>query len=247
MNAPHESGISRTVREAFVGQAARSARVVISWTAAGGITAGGLLIGVAALGSPEMARGLLPLAPVLFLIGAAGGLVHGSILAYLGRPPAVGTAATIGAIGSGVLLSIPALAVAWVATAWISLTSAVVALHVWTTTFVALAGWIVGVAACCWAAVEGWEAFCTAFSRWPESRPGALLLVVVGALFAVLFVRYHPAIWLTDFRVTGVGALILALVATVWIALPIIVVLLHYLHRHFASVWDRPTSREKTV
>ncbi len=68
--------------------------------------------------------------------------------------------------------------------------------------------------------------------------------MVAAALFAVVFVRYHPEFWLTEFRVTGLGSLILALVATLWIALPVIVVVLHYLHRHFASVWDGTTSSE---
>jgi hypothetical protein len=137
--------------------------------------------------------------------------------------------------------------IAWVVTAWISLTSAVIALHVWSSTVLAAAGWVAGVATCCWAAVEGWEAFCTAFCRWPESRPGAILLVVAAGLFAVFFVRFHPEIWLTGLRFSGVGALILALVATVWIALPVIVVLLHFLHRRFASVWDGSTRHETIV
>lgn len=247
MNAPRKSEVPRTLREVLLGPAGRSTRVVVSWVAAGGITAGGLLIGVAALGSAEMGHGLLPLAPVLFVVGAIGGLLHGSILAYVGRPQGVSTHATAVALVWGVVLSVPALTVAWVATAWISLTSAVMALHAWTTTLLALAGWAVGLAVCCWAAAEGWKAFLAAFSRWPESRPGALLLVLAGVAFAVVFVRYRPEIWMTDLRVTGIGALILALVATVWIALPVIVVLLHYLHRRFASVWDGPTSGEKTV
>ncbi len=145
MNQPAESGVASTARESLIRETSRSTRVVVSWVAAGGITAGGLLIGVAALGSPEMSQGLLPLAPVLFLIGAAGGLIHGSILAYLGRPEGAGTAATIRAIMAGIVLSIPVLVVAWVATAWISLTSAVLSLHVWSSTLLAAAGWVVGV------------------------------------------------------------------------------------------------------
>jgi hypothetical protein len=239
--------ISRAVHEAFLGTSARSRRVVISWAVAGGITTGGLLVGLTALGSPETAQGLLPLAPVLFLVGAVGGVIHGSVLAYLGRAEGVGGPAAAAAVASGILLSIPALVVAWVAAAWISLTPAVVTLHVWSTTVVTLIGWLVGTAACCWAAVEGWEAFCSAFARWPESRPGALLLVGAAAVLAALFVHNRPGIWGTDLRVTGIGALILALVSTIWIALPIIVVLLRYLHRRFASVWDGPAASEKIV
>lgn len=247
MSTPRESGISRLIHEALVGHAARSTRVVVSWAVAGGIMAGGVLVGVAALGSPEAARILLPMSPVLFLIGAAGGLVHGSVLAYVGRPGRASTSQALAAILTGVLLAVPALAVAWVATAWISLTSVAAVLHVWSTTALAVAGWAAGAAACSWAAVEGWEAFCDAFCRWPESRPGALLLLAAAAVFAVLVVGFHPELWMTGFRVTGVGAMLLTLVATVWIALPIIVVLLHYLHRWFAAAWDGPASHEKIV
>ena len=66
-------------------------------------------------------------------------------------------------------------------------------------------------------------------------------------VLAVLFVHYRPGIWGTDLRVTGIGALILALVSTIWIALPIIVVLLHYLHRRSASVEDGPAATKKIV
>lgn len=247
MDASQETGFPRVAREALCGEAARCAAVVVSWSAAGGITAGGLLVGFAALGSPEMAQALLPLTPALFLVGAAGGLVHGSVLAYVGRPPHTSRVEALRAIGTGVVLALPALVVAWVATAWISLTSAVLTLRTGATVALVVTGWAVGTAVCCWAALEGWRSFRCAFSRWPESRPGALLLVGVAVAFAMLFVGYHPEIWGTDVRVSGIGAVILALAATLWIALPIIVVLLHYLHRRFASMWDGPTATDRIV
>lgn len=247
MHAPSRSGFSRVARAALFGEAAQCARVVLSWTAAGGITAGGVLIGVAALGAPEMARSLLPLAPVLFVIGAAGGLLHGCILAFLGRPPDAAPGNVLTALAIAAVLSVPALVVAWVAAAWISLTFAALAIRTPSTILLVSVGWLVGAAVCYWAAVEGVRAFRCAFSRWPESRPGTLLLAGAGAIFATVFVGYQPQIWWTDVRVTGIGAVILALVATVWIALPVIVLLLHYLHRRFASVWDGPTAGDRIV
>jgi len=239
--------ISRAVQNAFLGSAARGRRVIISWAAAGGIGLGGLVVGLTAIGSPETAQGLLPLAPVLFLVGALAGLLHGTILAYLGRSEGVSGAAAASAAASGIVLSIPALVVAWVATAWISLTPAVLTMRAWSTTLVTGAGWIVGVAVCCWAAVEGWEALCSAVARWPERRLGMLLLIGAAVALSVVFVRFRPGVWGTGLRLTGIGAVILALVSTLWVTLPIIVVLLHYLHRRSTSVGDGPAATKKIV
>ena len=87
----------------------------------------GCLIGFSALGSPAMAQALLPLAPFLFLAGALGGVAHGAVLAYVGRPH--GTSRRRPGLLGRAPAHVPALMVAWVATAWISLTSAVFALH----------------------------------------------------------------------------------------------------------------------
>lgn len=238
MNASTRSDIRSAIRRSLHGGEASCLRVVISWSAAGGITAGGLLVGAAALSSPAMAATLLPLAPFLFLAGALGGLAHGSVLAYLGRPDGVAPTTALAAVGTGILFAIPALAVAWVATAWISLTSAVLTLHALPTSIVTALGWALGLTICAWAVFEGWRASRNAFARWTESRPGALLVTGVGVVFAVWFVSYRPELWGTDIRVGGLGAILLAVAVTVWVAAPILVVGLHWVHRRFASTWD---------
>lgn len=247
MDAQQPSAVSGIQREYLCGGAARSVRVVVSWSVAGGIAAGGLLIGATALGTPEMAQALLPLTPVLFLVGAVGGALHGSVLAFLGRAEHLSAGTAAKAVVVGLALSLPALVIAWVATAWISLTAAVLALQTWSGAALAATGWVVGTTACCWALMEGWQAFRCACSRWPESRPGIVLLAAIGAIVLAVFLTFHPELWVTDVRVTGIGALILALVFTLWIALPVLVVLLHYLHRRFSSVWDGPKSTEHIV
>ncbi len=165
MHAPQRFDVVHNLRAVLLGVGAPCARVVVSWAAAGGIAAGGILVGAAALRSPEMAQPLVSLAPVLFLFGATGGLILGSLLAWAGRPPGVDFQTARSAIACGVALSIPALAVAWVTTAWISLTSAVLTMHAATTLFVAAVGWVVGLWVCMWAAWEGWLALRAAFHR----------------------------------------------------------------------------------
>jgi len=229
---------TKTLRDTLLGEAASCARIVVSWTMTGGVAAGGLLIGMTALGSPEEARVLLPLSPVLFVLGAAAGLVHGSALAYVGRPLSTSGRTATASILLSFIVVIPALLAAWVAAAWISLTSAVLTLGRPTTTIVTSLGWLVGIAVCCWAAIEGWHGFERAFTRWPESRPGALLISGALAVLALTFVMHRPPIGHTELRLTGFGAVILAFVATIWIATPVVIVLLHYLHKWFAPVWD---------
>ncbi len=240
MSTKPSEGFTGNVRDACLGEAASCARVVVSWTTTGGVAAGGLLIGLTALGNPEEAQALLPLAPVLFLLGAAAGLVHGGALAYVGRPLSCQGRAAVTSILFSLIVVFPALVVAWVAAAWISLTSAVLSLGGASTILVTSLGWLAGVALCCWAAVEGWYAIERAFTRWPESRPGALLISGALAILALTFVTHRPPIGHTELRLTGFGAVVLALVATIWIATPVVIVLLHYLHKWFAPVWDHP-------
>ena len=177
MGAPQRFDAVHSVRDVLLGVCAPCARLVVAWAAAGGIAAGGILVGAAALDSPEMAQPLVSLAPALFLFGAAAGLALGSLLAWAGRPSGPSAHTVRSAIGCGVALSIPTLAVAWVVTAWISLTSAVLTLHGSITVAIAAVGWVVGLWVCMWATWEGWMA----------------LRVAVGRLRAYLRVRTTPA------------------------------------------------------
>jgi hypothetical protein len=165
MNAPQRFDVVHNLRGVLLGAGAPCARLVVSWACAGGIAAGGILVGGAALRSPAMAQPLLSLAPVLFLLGATGGVILGALLAWGGRPSGVDLQTARSAIACGVALSIPALAAAWVATAWISLTSAVLTLHGAATVAVAAVGWVVGLWVCMWATWEGGLALRAALQR----------------------------------------------------------------------------------
>ena len=99
------------------------------------------------------------------------------------------------------------------------------------------AAWVAGIAISAWGAVEGWRAFRATYDRWNESASGTILLSVTFALLAYAFTRTNPEIWGTDVRVVGVGAVILAFGATIWIALPVVAVTLHLLKR-----WRNPAA-----
>jgi hypothetical protein len=168
MSLPHRFHAVRSVYDNLLGRAAPCTRLVVSWASGGGIIAGGFLVGVASLESPQNAQPFVSLAPVLFLVGAFAGLVSGALLALAGRPAGVRAQTARSAIASGLALSIPALAVAWVITAWISLTSAVLTLHAPVTLAIAAVGWVLGIWVCMWAAWEGWRALRGTFARLRE-------------------------------------------------------------------------------
>ena len=200
-----------------------SARVIVSWTLAGGIVAGGFLLALATWGSPATASAVVPTAPILFAMGAAAGLVHGTLLAYLGRPdPARGRTPKETALlaAGGLLLGAP---VALVTAGWISLLATTAALQRPFTRLMAWAAVGVGALFALWAVTEGLRALRNALARWPASRTGTVILTVILAVLVLVFHRLRPEIWFTDVRVTGAGAVALAFVATLWIAAPVVV------------------------
>ncbi len=106
-------------------------------------------------------------APVLFIVGAFLGLLHGFGLALAGRHAALGTGETLERLVIAALLALPGLALAWLVTAAISVTAAVVTEPRVSWVAVAGSGWLAGVALCGWAGLEGWGAVCRATTRLP--------------------------------------------------------------------------------
>jgi hypothetical protein len=214
-------------------------RVALSWTVAGGFV-GGLLLVDAILAGVADSSSLPYVGTALFGLGALAGFVHGSILGLVGRPEGVGRAQVIRAIEVAALWAVPLLLVSWVAALWLAMTT--VALEVGSASILsgALIGWACGLLAMAWAATAGVRALSNALARWPEHRPGALLVSHTFVALLVAFVVIRPEIWWTDFRVSSAGAVILAIGATFWIVIPGVVVVLHLVHHWLADspIWD---------
>ncbi len=209
---------------------AHTSLLPLSWALAGGILAGGLLpFSVAVAGTAS--SGAAPASvTILFVLGALAGIVHGGILAYLARDVSLGRGAAFRSVllaaGLVLVLALPF----WFVALHLALTGPFLARGMPPAAGVALS-WLVGVAVCGWAAVEGWHGLRTAFLRWPERRPGSLVLAATLAFLATRFLMERPAIWGTDIQLKGLGAVILALGATLWIALPVVLAALHGAHR----------------
>ncbi len=209
----------------------RSGRVAAAWCLGGGITAGGFLVAAVTLSGSVSSSIAAPASTVLFALGASAGFVHGAVLGYLARDLTRTRSEVAEGLGVAVLLLLPTAPVAWLMAVLVAFTSASMASRQVSLIAGSAMGWVVSIGVCALAAREGWNALGTAFSRWPERRTGTLITVAVLAVLTLTFFRERPAIWFTDVRVTGPGAVILALGATAWIAFPVVLGVLHTAHR----------------
>lgn len=205
-------------------------RVTMSWTAGGGIAGGGILVGTLTIAGYVSPGLQLLAAPVLFLIGAFLGAVHGGVLAVAGRPESMSAGRATRRVLAACLLAVPLLGPAWVVTAGISLTAALVVewRPVWG--LLCAGGWVLGGGVCAWAAHEGWPALRRAYGRWAEARLGASLVAGHLVVASAVLVKTRPEIWGTDLRLNGLGAVLLALVLTIWVGFPLVWAILHLAH-----------------
>jgi len=231
MRRPSANSQAHALWSFVTGSRGRCVRLVLSWTVAGGVAGGGILVGALTItGVVEPGLQLLA-APVLFLAGAFLGLLHGGVLSLVGRPGCLTRGTALRHAILAALCALPLLGVGWVVTASIALTAALVTEMRASWLFFAVGGWILGLALCTWAVVEGWQALKTAMGRWPDGRIASALLTVVLGATTVLFVYLRPPIVGTGVRVNGLGAVALAVAVTLWVALPTVWAALHFLRQ----------------
>jgi len=93
-----------------------------------------------------------------------------------------------------------------------------------TSYFIVGAGWLGGAVILTVAGVQGFRALQSAYARWPEWRLGTALVAASFAALLIVFLADRPELWGLRMRVTPVGAVLMAAVATTWIAGPVITV-----------------------
>jgi len=224
---------SEAPRAPLWGHRGSCARVAFTWTVAGGIAGGGVLVGVLTLSGAVSSGFQLLAAPVLFLVGVVLGIAHALVLGTVGRPVGVTRGGAIGRCLLGSLCSVPAILAGWVVTAGISLTAALVEDFSVSVLFLSGVAWIFGVAFCAWAGLEGLTAARRAVERWPESRAGTVLTAGILVVSTAVLVRYPPELLDSGLRLNGVGAFVVACAITLWFGLPLVVILLRYTHTLF--------------
>jgi hypothetical protein len=217
------------VRVGFVG------RLLLAWTMAGGLVFGAFMSVVQALTDPgrstvDPSGGL-----GLFGFGAFAGFAHGCMLAWFGRPRTVGPRVAARRMLHGIVLAIPGTLVAMMLS--VSIATGPAAWNAGRTTvwLGAVVAALIALGICIWASVLGVRALGNALSRWPDRKPGVLIAALCFAALAAMFLLQRPEIWGTDVRVTSLGAVLLALGVTIWIAVPLEVLALHWLHRRRPS------------
>lgn len=208
---------------------ARRGLLVPSWSMAGGL-AGGLLVVVLLLLGSMHPDGMLLIMLMLVAVGSALGTVHGAILRRLSSSGSDGRT-RLAVITAGAAGAVLGFVLALLLSSWLTLSAALVGAG----RGLGWAGLILGLPVTgglyLWAAVVGWDALRAAYGRWPEHRLGTVLLVgalvvVTGTLFAL-----RPTLQGMDLRLSPLVIVILAALATLWVAAPAIVVALHYGHR----------------
>jgi hypothetical protein len=208
---------------------------MISWTMAGGIAAGGVLLGALAMTGLVEPGVHLFAAEALFLVGAVVGLVHATALGILGRPDCLTFGGALWrSLLSGVLC-VPALLLAWVVTA--GMTSSAALLTSWKLSWLVLAvvSWGVGLSLCAWAAYEGWSAARRGIARWAPGFGGrsAAAALAVGCLGGVLAWRPPEALGI-DLQLTAWAAIPVGIGIAISLGVPLVCAA-HTLRRHLAS------------
>jgi hypothetical protein len=196
--------------------------VMVTCAMAGGLVLGGVVVGVMTTIGRMTGHALFLVSTSLFVIGAFLGLMHGSILGFFGRSDGVTPRRARQDLGIATLYAIPGLAVAWLLTIWISMTVVARSVGRVGTHLGVLAGWVGGLAVIGVAAFLGYRALANAYARWPDRRIGTVLVMSTFGALVVLFLAEQPKLWGLHLQVTEVGAVLLAIGATLWIAGPII-------------------------
>jgi hypothetical protein len=197
-------------------------KVAVSWAAAGGILVGGFLVAAMTLTGKLSGHALLLTSTGLFVVGAVLGYVHGAVLGWMGRPASEDRRKSLGGLAMSAAYAVPALLLSWLISGWIAMT----AVALYAGRMPALIGcgvaWLIGLAVVALSAENGWEALRGAYASWSNARVGTLLVAATfGGLLAV-FLAERPMLWGLPLRVTPVGAVLLAAMATLWLAGPIV-------------------------
>ena len=205
-------------------------RVVVAFSMAGGMTLGGVFLASLTISGAMSSSGIFDIMLVACGVGMLLGLVHGAILAVLGRPADMASREALRTVGKGLIWLPPAAIVTVAASTWVSLSAVALQGGRMFAATAMVMGWIVAAAIFASTLVDGLTALRNAYERWPEHRIGSVLLVLIFILLTGRFLVTPPVLWGVDLALSRMGAFVLAVAGTVWVAAPILIVLLHSIH-----------------
>lgn len=165
----------------------------------------------------------MALAVLVFLSGALFGLAHATAFGYLGRPNSVNTTAWKSQLLRGTLVAIPATAAAFAVTWPISLTSWSVQADESTAWLVPTLSWGMAALLVLSAAYGSRGVIGRAYARWPMRR--LCMLLSAGVFLASLAIGLRLArAFTTPPEVEVMASMLLALLVTLWVAVPALTV-----------------------
>ncbi len=212
-------------------------RVAVLSAMAGGVALGGVLVAAMTLTGHLSGDGLFLSATALFIIGALVGLVHGVALGFFGRPAGTSARTAARQLVLAALYAVPGLALAWLVAVWVAMTLvAYYTGHIAALVGVAL-GWVAAAVILSAWSVSALRALRNAFARWPERRVGTLLVGASLAALLVIFLADRPELWGLRLRVTEIGAVLLAVFLSLWVAGPLVTLSLK-LARQLPTKWQ---------
>jgi hypothetical protein len=206
-----------------------AAQVAAAWSAAGALAGGLIVAGFLAAGRlhPE---GAVLAALVLATAGGLLGVVHGAILGHLGRPAETDHAVSWADRALALLAAAAALFGAVLLTIWLVLSAVLTRTGSAWGGLALLIGSAIAAGVLVWATLLGWRSLEAAYERWPDHRLGTLLGVGAFAIISLVLLALRPAIPGTGIQLPAVGWIVVAAIATVWLAAPVIIMALRVVH-----------------
>lgn len=212
------------------------ANVIASWTIAGG-AAGGLLMALLVTTSRVHVVGAATLIIIVGAFGATLGAVHGAILGYLGRPV---TPVPLGWRGTALLAAVTMVAagIAVGFALWFGVSAVAATAGAAAATISMLVSTAFSLVVFAWATVNGWHALERAYTRWPEKRLGTMLVVGASAVLSSAMLLLRGTIPGTEIKLSAGAAVVMVVVAVLWIVSPVVFVMLRltarigFLHPH---------------
>jgi hypothetical protein len=207
-----------------------SVAMVASWSLAGGLAGGLLIVGFILAGRlhPDML-----VAVTMATLGSIFGAVHGSILGVLARPARVERGRrwwewAITGVGFAA-----AFMIAVAATLWLSLSAVAARVGAPSSWVILTAGVAVCLGVFIWATVLGWRSLESAYARWPDHGLGRWLVLGVFLLLTGVLLLLRPVLPGTGLQLSVLATIVMAAVATLWIALPAIIITLSVTRRRW--------------
>jgi hypothetical protein len=201
-----------------------AAQLAVVWTAAGGAAAGGL-VPVLLLTGHMYTEAAAALALVLATGGGILGAVHGAVLGHIGRhagDKAVGIRLRDRAWA--ILATLAALALAAGLTQWLLMSAVLVRAGRPVGWLPLLAGVAAALGVGALASALGWRSLERAYLEWPRHRLGALLLAGSFTVLCLSFLALQPAVPGTRLQLPAIAWIIVAALATIWVAAPAVII-----------------------